>query len=436
MKNLNAAQFILITFFALSGKIQAQQADSYVITQSLTIGSAITSVTLAAPATALAIERLQWQTSSQAGRIVIDYPKVSSDTITLRRDAHAENSTSGLVVFSHPITSLILLDFAPGEVVSLHLVYAKPIALNTAARQWRTLADDCGKPPVVPVSTWRIGLTPPKELPVATTVRFVIVHHAEGSNTTTDYVNVVRSIYVYHTQSNGWNDVGYNFLIAQDGTVFEGRDGQRIMDGDNVQGAHFCSTNGGTMGICLLGSYVTAQPTDAALGALAKLTAWKLNKENITQPLGSAFHASSGKTLATISAHRDGTCPTDCPGDNLYVKMNQLRSAVASQTCVTAGTGPNPPTVVVPTVLAIDPDPEPFALFPNPAQNGQFMVQHSRPISSISLTDAAGRVVSAQITRQNPGRWQVLVVSWPTPDLLVTVQDDTGQRLTRRVVRQ
>ena len=386
---------------------------------------------LAAPATAFAIERSYWPGTGAAGRVVAE-----SDTTTLRLDTHAENTASALVVFSRPVTAITLLDFSPGEVITLRLVYARPITLNTAARQWRTLADECGKPPVVPVGTWRVGLTPPRERPVATTVRFVIVHHAEGSNTTTDYVNVVRSIYVYHTQSNGWNDVGYNFLIAQDGTVFEGRDGQGVMDGDNVQGAHFCGTNGGTMGICLLGGYMTVQPPDAALAALSKLTAWKLNKENLTQPLGSAFHAASGKTLVTISTHRDGTCATDCPGDNLYAKIDQLRSSVGSQTCVTAGATPTPPVLIVPTVLATDPGSELFALFPNPAQNGQFTVQHSRAIVSVSLTDAAGRIVSAQITRQSPVRWLVSVSGWAMPDLLVTVQDDTGQRLMRRVLRQ
>ena len=432
MKNRKIARLIVVAFVVSSGEVQAQQVDSYAIRQSVTVTAAVNPVLLSAPVTAFAIERPYWPGTGSAGRVVAD-----ADTIMLRRDAHADDApVSGLVVLNRPVNTLTLLDFSPGDVITLRLVYARPINLNTAARQWRTAADDCGKPPVVPASTWRTGLTPPKEPPVATRVRFVIVHHAEGSNTATDYVNVVRSIYVYHTQSNGWNDVGYNFLIGQDGTVFEGRDGQRIMDGDNVQGAHFCGTNSGTMGICLLGGYMTTQPTDAALTALSQLTAWKLNKDNITQPLGSAVHAASGKTLAIISTHRDGTCATDCPGDNLYARINQLRSAVASQTCVTAGVGPPPPVVIVPMVLATDPGPELFALFPNPAQNGQFTVQHSRSISSVSLTDAAGRVVSAQTTRQSSVRWLVSVSAWPTPDLLLTIQDDTGQRLTRRVLRQ
>ncbi|WP_374209166.1 N-acetylmuramoyl-L-alanine amidase [Kitasatospora sp. A2-31] len=58
-------------------------------------------------------------------------------------------------------------------------------------------------------------------------VRAVFVHHTA---TATDYScsdapQMIRAIYQYHVQSNGWRDIGYNFLVDRCGTIYEGRAG-------------------------------------------------------------------------------------------------------------------------------------------------------------------------------------------------------------------
>ena len=255
---------------------------------------------------------------------------VKGEEILVKSDDH-ETSKSQLIVFSEPTSSLkIRSEVFAGELI-MNKIYVKPLILPDVITKSARIYADCEKPTVIPASVWRVGLTPPKELPTKTTVKHIIVHHAAGSNTNTNYTDVVRNIYTFHTGTNGWNDVGYNFLISQDGTIYEGRDGQNIMDGDNVLGAHFCSQNTGTMGICLLGDYMTAQPTDKSLESLSRLMAWKMKKETL-QPLESGLHVTSGKILNNISAHRDGTCSTDCPGDNLYAKLTQIRQNT-SQSC-------------------------------------------------------------------------------------------------------
>jgi N-acetylmuramoyl-L-alanine amidase/Secretion system C-terminal sorting domain len=258
---------------------------------------------------------------------------VSTEDEVFQIKPDADNpAQSALIVFSKPVQSLKILAKSFSGKLTMNSIYVKPSSLpNIHVEKSSRVGADCEKPTVIPASVWRSGLTPPKELPVKTTTKHVIVHHAAGSNTNTNYTDVVRNIYTFHTQSNGWNDVGYNFLIAQDGTIYEGRDGQNIIDGDNVLGAHFCSQNSGTMGICLLGDYMTAQPTDISLESLAKLIAWKAKKEAI-MPLEKSIHAASGKNLNNISAHRDGSCSTDCPGDNLYAKLEQVRQKTV-QSC-------------------------------------------------------------------------------------------------------
>jgi hypothetical protein len=132
---------------------------------------------------------------------------------------------------------------------------------------------------------------------------------------------VVRNIYLWHTQTNGWSDIGYNYLIAQDGTIFKGRDpgeGEQ----DSVRGAHFCGKNTGTMGISLLGTYTDVAPTDTTVASLLKLMAWKVNKDEL-DPLAFKPHAAN-PVLGVIAGHRDG-CATECPGDKVYEKIPTYR---------------------------------------------------------------------------------------------------------------
>lgn len=59
------------------------------------------------------------------------------------------------------------------------------------------------------------------------TVRAVTIHHTAESNDYApgDSAGIVRAIYAYHSQSQGWGDVGYNALVDKYGTIFEGRAG-------------------------------------------------------------------------------------------------------------------------------------------------------------------------------------------------------------------
>ena len=302
--------------------------------------------------------------------------ETSDERFDIKADAH-EPSQSELIVFSKPISEFKITSNGFQGALMMDKIYVKPLLLTKSSEKSAKIGADCEKPTVIPASTWRSGLTPPKELPVQTTTKHIIVHHAAGSNTATNYTDVVRNIYVYHTASNGWNDVGYNFLIAQDGTIYEGRDGQNIMDGDNVLGAHFCSQNGGTMGICLLGDYMTAQPTDKSLESLAKLMAWKAKKEKI-EPLSSGLHSASGKNLKNISAHRDGSCSTDCPGDNLYAKLEQIRQKTVSSCDFIQPLAFEDDLNIIPKI------------YPNPT-NGRIWVNSPSLKSEIMLLDGLGR---------------------------------------------
>ncbi|MCX8019180.1 MAG: N-acetylmuramoyl-L-alanine amidase [Chitinophagaceae bacterium] len=152
-------------------------------------------------------------------------------------------------------------------------------------------------------------------------VTHLIVHHSAGSNTSTNWDAVVLSIWNLHVNTNGWSDVGYNWLIAPNGQLYEGRGG-----GENVIGAHFCGTNSATMGVCMIGTYTSVPVTDTARATLVRILGYKACQSTIN-PLGQSLHPASGLNLFHISGHRDG-CATECPGGNFYATIPALRTEV------------------------------------------------------------------------------------------------------------
>lgn len=61
-----------------------------------------------------------------------------------------------------------------------------------------------------------------------------------------------------------WDDIGYNFLIGDDGYVYEGR-------GWNHQGAHTKGFNSRSLGVSFIGHFVNHLPSDRAFVALQLL---------------------------------------------------------------------------------------------------------------------------------------------------------------------
>ena len=169
----------------------------------------------------------------------------------------------------------------------------------------------------------------------ADNVHLAIVHHTAGSNSYTESqsAGIVRAIYLYHVQGNGWNDIGYNFLVDKYGQIFEGRYGGTTRA---VIGAHAMGFNVGSVGVAVIGNYSAATVTPEARAALVSLLAWRLDLAHI-DPASRVVRVSTGNpryppgaavTLNAISGHRD-TYPTSCPGTSLYAQLPAIRTAVA-----------------------------------------------------------------------------------------------------------
>ncbi|WP_262006959.1 N-acetylmuramoyl-L-alanine amidase [Streptomyces sp. FIT100] len=169
------------------------------------------------------------------------------------------------------------------------------------------------------------------------TTKAVFVHHTAGTNSYTcaDSASIVRGIFTYHVKSQGWNDIGYHFLVDKCGKVFEGRAGGIDKP---VQGAHTAGFNTDTSSISVLGDYMTATTVPAVRQAVATVAAWKLGLYGL-DPAGSVrltaatdngkFEAGETATLKRISGHRDGSA-TDCPGDHLYADLPKIRALASA----------------------------------------------------------------------------------------------------------
>lgn len=157
-------------------------------------------------------------------------------------------------------------------------------------------------------------------------VRFLVVHHSASNNghSSADAPRILRGFYDFHTSpSRGWEDIAYNFLIDEEGGIWEGRTGS--LDGP-VAGDATGGNQGFTQLVCLIGNFDERPPTDAALGSLVQVLAWLADRYDITTSPGSGVSfisrgsnrhpAGSEVATPTITGHRTMS-QTSCPGEHL-----------------------------------------------------------------------------------------------------------------------
>jgi hypothetical protein len=210
-------------------------------------------------------------------------------------------------------------------------------ALGGTRVRARARAAQTGPPAIIPRAEWGADSVPPRAGPSYGVVQAAFVHHTVGTNTYApeDSAAIVLGIARYHRDTNGWNDIGYNFLVDKYGQIFEGRAGgiEAAVVGAQAQGYNAQST-----GIACLGTFSTVAQTDAGMEALARLIGWKLSLHavpvqgtvTLTSAGGESNRYPSGTpvTVNRICGHRDGDT-TSCPGDVLYGQLDDLRQRAA-----------------------------------------------------------------------------------------------------------
>lgn len=201
---------------------------------------------------------------------------------------------------------------------------------------------DIPKPLMVSRKDWGSpqGDSSPKWTPKYKRITHIIIHHTATPNADRDFAARVRAVWYFHTKTRGWGDIGYNYVIDPNGVIYEGRAG-----GDDAEAGHAYPFNAGSMGIGMLGNFMTVAPSAAAQAALIDLISWKSSQRGI-DPYGvgslSGYTNCGGVVTyvrPTIAGHRDykgSACgrvfnSSTCPGDRLYSMLPQIRSAVVSE---------------------------------------------------------------------------------------------------------
>lgn len=194
------------------------------------------------------------------------------------------------------------------------------------------------QPAINPRDAWGAQDCQPRSAAQYGDVKVALVHHTVSAN---DYAQeevpaLILSICRYHRNSNGWNDIGYNFLVDKYGGLWEGRAGgvDQAVVGAQAQGYNSQST-----GIADIGTHQDVPEGNAALDAIARLIRWKLplhgaptsGEVTLVSGGGSLNRYSAGTevTMNRVSGHRDGDS-TECPGNALYAQLPDLRNRVGN----------------------------------------------------------------------------------------------------------
>jgi len=144
---------------------------------------------------------------------------------------------------------------------------------------------------IVPRAGWGAAAARSRTSLRPSRVRLLVLHHTTGV-----YVGpqTVRTIQEFHQgPQRKWADIGYNFLVAPDGTIFEGR-------GWSTVGAHARGRNSESVGVAFIGdgSRVVPLPAQRSIVWLAEEADRRFGR---LQRVG----------------HRD-VGSTACPGQALY----------------------------------------------------------------------------------------------------------------------
>ncbi len=123
-----------------------------------------------------------------------------------------------------------------------------------------------------------------------------------------------ETIRQYHREHNDWRDIGYHWVIEEDGRLMPGRDESRV-------GAHVGGFNDHSIGICVTGHGDFAPFKPLQLAEVVRLCARKCEE----------YRLSGIRVIGHREAQDHGAPATakTCPG--ILIDMNEIRRLVGDR---------------------------------------------------------------------------------------------------------
>ncbi|XP_017886197.1 peptidoglycan-recognition protein SB1-like [Ceratina calcarata] len=161
-------------------------------------------------------------------------------------------------------------------------------------------------PNIISRQNWHARQPVERELLEVTPTPYVVIHHGGEPKYCYDEKTcsaIVRQYQNFHIDDRHWFDIGYSFVIGEDGNVYEGR-------GWDYVGAHAPGYNTQSIGICIIGDFSNFVPNEKALKTLNDLIKYGVKLRKIRGDYHILGHRQARSTL--------------CPGTAFYKYVQTL----------------------------------------------------------------------------------------------------------------